>query len=609
MGEKATETMADRKTRAELKSLFVENAIPTADDFAALIDAGLNQADDRIDLTPGILAVDAIASKTADGDLSLRGSGNGSVRVDDMLTVTGALNANGQLTVTGALNASGPLTVTGPIAVDAIASRTAGGNLTLSGQGVGIVQVDDPLRVTGALTANKGLTVTGADVTIGVAAAAGVTPAPQLLSIHGALDIAFGTRTNATNGANHPTGRPLYVSGVSSAAGAEFRSADGTAGISIGDTTIQAIGAAANADLILRPRGAGTVTIEQTADGPPRKYAGLDKSKSQYIALPTIPGSVFQNGFTIQAWVYFDTLEPWARIIDIGGGPSSNNIVVTVDAYSNLAVHAYNLANKVAELKAYNVLSPHRWTHVAVTIQSNGAMEIFVDGTSRAKRPFDNTTVLPNVARTSNALGKSNWTTDPYLNGRLAEVSLWGTAVTTPTMGPLQGKETGLVGYWKLNDSSAADASSNTVKIGNGTLKNGVLFQAFEIGKDPWLPPTMKVNGEMEVSGALKVGSNFAASSPEQPIRMIWGFVDATADVFTGKGFTVSKEAEGKYRVKFTTSFLARPCVVATVHWLNANMKDNAVVYEITDKSCLIVTGDLNGAVASRHFSFIAIGP
>jgi hypothetical protein len=578
MGEKATEIMADLKTRAELKSRFVENAIPTADDFAALIDAGMNQADDRIDITPGALAVDAIVSKTAGGDLSLSGSGSGSVRVNDALTVTGTLNANG------------PLTVTGQMAVDTITSRTAGGDLTLSGHGTGVVRVDDPLTVTGALNAKEGL------------------------KVRGALDVELGTRTNAADGTSHPAGRPLYVSGVSSAAGAEFRSADGATGISISDTTIQAVGAATNADLIVRPRGTGTLTIERTGDDPRRQYADLAKVNSQYISLPTIPVGVFNNGFTIQAWVYFNTLDRWARIIDIADGATKNNLFVAVDDFSSLVVHAYNGATRVAELSAVNVLSPRRWTHVAVTIKSDGAIEIFVNGAKKASKVgATSTNALPAVARTLNALGKSNVSNDPYLNGKLAEVSLWQTAVSAPTMVPLKGNESGLVGYWKLHDG-AADACTNPVKIGDATLKNGASFQEFEIGRVPWEAPAMKVAGEMTVEGpmavggALKVGSNFAASSPEHPVRMIWGFVDASANIIAGKGFTMSRENTGTYRVNFTTPFLAKPCVVVTIQ-IAGSPADNAVLSEHGEATCVILTGNSGGVKDNRSFSFIAIGP
>ena len=87
-----------KKTRAELKLLFVENAVPTAEDFAALIDAGLNQVDDGVVAGADTLAVNTITAntitaRTADADLALSGNGTGIVQVVDAMTVAGAVSA------------------------------------------------------------------------------------------------------------------------------------------------------------------------------------------------------------------------------------------------------------------------------------------------------------------------------------------------------------------------------------------------------------------------------------------------------------------------------------------------------------------------------------
>ncbi len=132
----------EKKTRQQLKAKFADNSIPTGADFAALIDAGLNQTDDAVGVSAGVLSVDSIASKTANTVLALSGNGNGGVQVNDPLTVTGALNANMGLTVTGAGATIG--TVAGP---------TVAANQQLTVYGA--------VTATGLVTASNGLTVTG----------------------------------------------------------------------------------------------------------------------------------------------------------------------------------------------------------------------------------------------------------------------------------------------------------------------------------------------------------------------------------------------------------------------------------------------------------------
>lgn len=117
---------------------------------------------------------------------------------------------------------------------------------------------------------------------------------------------------------------------------------------------------------------------------------------------------------------------------------------------------------------------------------------------------------------------------------------------------------------------------------------------------------SLNVACDLNVSGSLKVGSNYAATAPDHGIRIIWGFINSAANIVAGKGFTVGTESSG-FRITFTTPFAARPCIVATQHW-DGNIRDNAVVYDIQTTSCLIKTGDQDGKASLRHFCFIAIG-
>jgi hypothetical protein len=118
----------------------------------------------------------------------------------------------------------------------------------------------------------------------------------------------------------------------------------------------------------------------------------------------------------------------------------------------------------------------------------------------------------------------------------------------------------------------------------------------------------MRVGGAMRVEGELRVGSNFAVSASDLPIRIVWGIVNGNGDISSGKGFTAVRNNIGTYTVTFTTPFATRPCVVVTQHWSSGDIRGSAIVYSIGSSSCHIVTSDGQGAHSNRHFSFIAVG-
>ena len=81
---------------------------------------------------------------------------------DDELYVSGKLETTGDITVGGALG------ITGGFTADTLTSKSTDTNLTLSGNGTGIVQVNDGLTVTGDLTVS-GTTTTVNSTTVSIA--------------------------------------------------------------------------------------------------------------------------------------------------------------------------------------------------------------------------------------------------------------------------------------------------------------------------------------------------------------------------------------------------------------------------------------------------------
>jgi len=233
------------KTRAELKNFFKKNAIPTASNFADLIDAALNQKDDGLLKPAGeplSLEASIAASKQAIRfyetfvgntnpswvvSLVKPGTNQSAFVLSDAagtprlsIEQTGAVNAPGAVTV-GSLAAAGAITAAG-ITSTGLLSASAGANVTGAPLNVGTsAGTAQPLTVWGALTANSTANITGlltatAGVTTTGAINTNTLTATGNISANGGLTVSAGKSLTAngplaaTAGIN-VTGAPLNV--------------------------------------------------------------------------------------------------------------------------------------------------------------------------------------------------------------------------------------------------------------------------------------------------------------------------------------------------------------------------------------------------------------
>ncbi|TGE14471.1 hypothetical protein [Hymenobacter elongatus] len=182
------------------------------------------------------------------------------------------------------------------LVADNLGDHTATTNLNLNGK-----------LLTGAAAATTGLGV-DASGNVGV----GVTAANK-------LDVATAARTGT-----HATAKPLYVTGaLTTTNGAEFRTSDATQGVGIGSNSVYAAGSTANQDLILQPKGMGTVGVGSAATAvsaildvssttkgflPPR----MTKAQRDLIATPAVGLLIVQNDNTPGLYQYTST--GWASV-------------------------------------------------------------------------------------------------------------------------------------------------------------------------------------------------------------------------------------------------------------------------------------------------------
>ena len=138
-----------------------------------------------------------------------------------------------------------------------------------------------------------------------------------------------------------------------------------------------------------------------------------------YIALPEMELD-FSSGLTLETWISLANLNSQASLIDFGNGSQTDNIVL-VQSGSDLVFRVYK-NNRKKELKVSGKLQLNRWTHVSVTVDSDGNGNLYVDGVvvKTGKLQLPNT-----VTRTHNYLGKSNVDANQYFHGCLDDIRIW----------------------------------------------------------------------------------------------------------------------------------------------------------------------------------------
>lgn len=185
-------------------------------------------------------------------------------------------------------------------------------------------------------------------------------------------------------------------------------------------------------------------------------FDGVD----DHVALPEMNVD-YSQGITVEAWVWFDKYNNYSRIVELAVGQAADNIVFCNNGTSSTLRLAVFRGASAMNLDASGALDTGKWNHFAFTIDATGAAKIYKNGALVASGALQ----LPaNVSRKMNYVGRSNWASDGFFNGRIAEVRLWNKARSAAeilaTMGNrLSGAESGMVGYWSFAQNNAPDAS------------------------------------------------------------------------------------------------------------------------------------------------------
>jgi hypothetical protein len=153
----------------------------------------------------------------------------------------------------------------------------------------------------------------------------------------------------------------------------------------------------------------------------------LTGTNQGYVDLPDNIANT--TDFTFTAWVYWNIEGDWQRIFDFGSDTSAFMLLTPRSGNNTIHFSIYISSLILSQqLHVKGQLSSGAWNHLAVSLNGdtgklyiNGSLKVF--NTSMTINPQD-------LGAINNYLGKSQFITDPYFDGKLDEVMLYNYALT-----------------------------------------------------------------------------------------------------------------------------------------------------------------------------------
>ena len=146
--------------------------------------------------------------------------------------------------------------------------------------------------------------------------------------------------------------------------------------------------------------------------------------------------SDFSVGLTIAVWANPAVVTNWARFVDLGNGPDSDNIFLTRNtSTNNLTLNVFKGTATAGNVTATNALDLNQWQMFVATMDDGGNVVLYKNGL-----PVQTGTISlkPNIVpRTGNFIGVSNWTTDAFYNGAMDELRIYNYAISADAVADL----------------------------------------------------------------------------------------------------------------------------------------------------------------------------
>ncbi len=213
--------------------------------------------------------------------------------------------------------------------------------------------------------------------------------------------------------------------------------------------------------------------------------AALDfDGTNDYVVVPAAASWYSGGQMTLECWVNLNANASWGTFVKNWSSSLGAFHFGLDDVTLKPSIYIKQSNGTVASVVSPNTIPTGTWTHVAFSCDGS-LLRLFVNGAQVGSASYNGTLsssflytllgVKPNNAGT----GPS--TADPgFLNGKMDDVRFWNSARTPAQISAsmnceLAGTESGLVAYYKSNQSSGTVLTDATANAANGTLTNFAL--------------------------------------------------------------------------------------------------------------------------------------
>jgi endoglucanase len=142
------------------------------------------------------------------------------------------------------------------------------------------------------------------------------------------------------------------------------------------------------------------------------------------------------SDFSISTWIYLNSVSNWSRIFDFGTG--TNNYMFLTPSHSGNRLRFAIRTSSVGEqtITGTSALPAGEWFHVAVTM-THGVGVLYVNGTEVGRN--SSMTLTPSLLGNTNQnrIGRSQFSNDPYINGRIDDFRIYSGALNASSVAAL----------------------------------------------------------------------------------------------------------------------------------------------------------------------------
>ena len=202
---------------------------------------------------------------------------------------------------------------------------------------------------------------------------------------------------------------------------------------------------------IIKNIGSGSSSYNGTMINNPVITTGINNNtnsvafnvqQQQYISIPSF--STTNNGISFAFWFKSNQNFTWAKIFDFGNGSGSDNIVVFINQGAiGFSVYVGNNSYQPDNNQVIPNMNNNMWNHIAWTLSPTNGWTVYLNGALFVS--FNNGYYPNSIVRNSNYIGRSNWSSDPYFTGNIADFRIYNTvlnqvAITSIYNGDLSGQ-------------------------------------------------------------------------------------------------------------------------------------------------------------------------